>query len=837
MSAARSSSARKARRQANSLPYGRPPPKKEESWLWLKKLSNIMTPSFLKSSPPPESSSESEDSDGPDDEPVIAVTTPSVNLVSRGQEIEDSMNKLPQIPPPPCVQQSSSRTLPAESPATPPPSTQSARHTLASFPPPASPSDSLRAIEEFLRGQTTRVVEVDSILSYIQISPKDNKPFRFETPLRGSSHASGSSHGQTTSLPSLSTSKTLPKNPNGTSFWRGGGSAKRPRNRFYSPAFGPPRASPDRLKLSVSKDVPSDPRADSKRRRVGEDSTTSVATPSGAPVHASTPPPQPRASAPGPSPTRAAQAVPFPVSSPLSPSPTTVNGSSNLPPTTPSRLRIPQKPTAPAIPSPLRQTWGQSANDSSPESSPQPQRQTKAASFMAELIKDATPPKKPDLSNPYQTASPVKTPARPRPKRPRATGKPTTPAEKAAKEKNEDEKMLVDPSEKDKAKEKPLEEYSPQAIIEATLPKGSKRSRPIFDAPQSPTPETQAPDDMVDRRSPKRSKADESDTSKSTDPFGSNKGFSAFAPSTPSPSKPPATAFELPPPASMPSSPAKDATKPSIIATPPSPSAAAPSGSSTSSSVPVATPLSPTLNKSVFGAPKTSSIPKEPSKLRFSYQPEPTTTPPADAPISGLPPTPKLAPAQISGLPFTTAGMSRTPTLPDISNASSHNKEDDMIARLMASPMLAVASSVFKIPPVAYNMDPAHVRGREIALAMSEEELPKFEWKIPVTKHNMDPAHVRAREAAMAIPLEELYKYFPTSSSTSREEAEKKDEKKADSAKPAAPTAPPPVAFNWGAVGIKAPGASSGASWTCSTCMLSNPATATDKCTVCDSPR
>jgi hypothetical protein len=33
---------------------------------------------------------------------------------------------------------------------------------------------------------------------------------------------------------------------------------------------------------------------------------------------------------------------------------------------------------------------------------------TQAASFMAELIKDVTPTKKPDLSNPYQTASPVK---------------------------------------------------------------------------------------------------------------------------------------------------------------------------------------------------------------------------------------------------------------------------------------------------------------------------------------------------------------------------------------------------------------------------------------------
>jgi hypothetical protein len=44
------------------------------------------------------------------------------------------------------------------------------------------------------------------------------------------------------------------------------------------------------------------------------------------------------------------------------------------------------------------------------------------------------------------------------------------------------------------------------------------------------------------------------------------------------------------------------------------------------------------------------------------------------------------------------------------------------------------------------------------------------------------------------------------------------------------------VGFDWAAVGMKPP-TTSGASWTCSTCMLSNPATAVDKCTVCDTPR
>ncbi|KAF8675662.1 hypothetical protein RHS04_06642 [Rhizoctonia solani] len=45
------------------------------------------------------------------------------------------------------------------------------------------------------------------------------------------------------------------------------------------------------------------------------------------------------------------------------------------------------------------------------------------------------------------------------------------------------------------------------------------------------------------------------------------------------------------------------------------------------------------------------------------------------------------------------------------------------------------------------------------------------------------------------------------------------------------------ASFNWGAAGVKAPSASSGASWTCDVCMLSNPASATEKCTVCDAKK
>jgi hypothetical protein len=71
---------------------------------------------------------------------------------------------------------------------------------------------------------------------------------------------------------------------------------------------------------------------------------------------------------------------------------------------------------------------------------------------MTELIREATPIKKPDIANPYQTASPVKTvkPPSKRPAhKPRATSK-------------------QPPTE---VKEKKEPEMTMQAIIEATLPK------------------------------------------------------------------------------------------------------------------------------------------------------------------------------------------------------------------------------------------------------------------------------------------------------------------------------------------------------------------------------
>lgn len=96
-------------------------------------------------------------------------------------------------------------------------------------------------------------------------------------------------------------------------------------------------------------------------------------------------------------------------------------------------------------------------------------KQTKTANFVAELIKETAPPKKPDLSNPYQSASPVGKVGPPRraTKRPRATGRPVLPNKD---QKAEEENSQVEEQEK-KEKELKLKTLSAQAIIEATVPK------------------------------------------------------------------------------------------------------------------------------------------------------------------------------------------------------------------------------------------------------------------------------------------------------------------------------------------------------------------------------
>ena len=260
------------------------------------------------------------------------------------------------------------------------------------------------------------------------------EPFRFSTsPSRGSSPSSGLGASNDASGDTRTSKKTLSRNPNGVLRWQGAGSA-RPRNRYRSPGFGS-QPQGQRIKLS-----PPRPAADTKRRRVGSEVETSTAQKSAPPAVTSTivfPASSSTSTVNGKTPVPQVPASPSAPAAPVAPK---VNGTAS------PRLRttgITVKPTTPAVPSPLRQAWKQ--GDSPPQP---PTRPTHAASYMTGLIKDVTPLKKPDVSNPYQTANPVKMPPR----------KPVTRRFRPAENK---EKQPKEP------------EMTVQAIIEATVPKVS----------------------------------------------------------------------------------------------------------------------------------------------------------------------------------------------------------------------------------------------------------------------------------------------------------------------------------------------------------------------------
>jgi hypothetical protein len=83
---------------------------------------------------------------------------------------------------------------------------------------------------------------------------------------------------------------------------------------------------------------------------------------------------------------------------------------------------------------------------------------------MSQLIKEATPPKRPDLSNPYQTASPIAKVGPPR-RSTRRTKVPTRAEQPNGK----------DVEEKKKQEAEQMVDIPAQAFIEATVPKVSHR--------------------------------------------------------------------------------------------------------------------------------------------------------------------------------------------------------------------------------------------------------------------------------------------------------------------------------------------------------------------------
>ncbi|KAJ7493411.1 hypothetical protein B0H11DRAFT_961925 [Mycena galericulata] len=844
--AVRSQPRRSAARSAASLPYSRPkpaPPKKSP-WAIATGLLNYLNPLRLRSdsrsiSPIDVDDDDEPESDSPSDE------GPPESLSARGRQMVHNL------------------TAPAQPPMEPMP------YLLPDSSSPKKNLDTVAAFLEQRRGQTISPLEAEGLISLIHKStPVEEKPepFRFSTsaslpstPARGNSptvpndiFTLGTS-SSTTAVSGGSPRKTLTKNPNGVYRWSGGGSARPSKNRYASPAFGTPRASPERL---VFRDSPAQNDASPKRRR--------LETPP-----AATPPPVPRSAAPGPSPTRiaASKYFPFPLSSTPASSP--ISGSTaaapGAPATTPARTAMIKVHSTPAHPSPLRQAWGGSpaSSVSSNGSSPAQGTPTKAAALLTALIRDAdaeAPPKSADVRNPYQSASPVGVrvtnthpPDAANRKRARATGRPAERKAREAKEREENAAKEKEEKEREE-KEKKREVLPPQAIIEATLPKGSKRSRPPahFNATASLN-SLAAPPVPAPRRSP-RLEPQHMETDVDADAGEKDQEErDAGAPAAKRARLPvvngsaPANGGMLNG-ASVPKKDAEPAPPVSTTSFSFSASVSAPSGfSDAGTGNGAGFTLGASASTNTLGSgfdfrlgpkPIATSAPKEPSKLRYSFAP-PTPPPVVDKPKNLFPmdppppPQPKIVPA-----PAPAASLYRE-------TAKAGLTQDPKDAARMMAPS-TLPSFVFSVLTNAPG--PEHAKAREAARRIDKGALPMFDFAAPPAQ---DKGKGKAREevkpvqgfnwaAAGAAPPKpkDASGSWTCGTCMLSNGPEVTDKCSVCETPRAAPEKAPVQGFNWAAAGAAPPKpANAAGSWTCGTCMLSNGPDIKDKCSVCDSPR
>lgn len=177
-------------------------------------------------------------------------------------------------------------------------------------------------------------------------------------------------------------------------------------------------------------------------------------------------------------------------------------------------------------------------------------------------------------------------------------------------------------------------------------------------------------------------------------------------------------------------------------------------------------------SRTTFGH-KPSSAPKEPSKLRYSYQPEAATPTASMTPVA----TPSFA--------------------TEVKSEGLSNKQ----------------------PNITVTRDP-----KATALALHTTVLPTFTFTIAaISTFSLTPAEKIARKQVDSKAEASL----PTFTLSQKPEANSSTKIAVSS---------PVVAFDWSAAAINPPNAVGG-NWTCSTCMLSNPASATEMCTICEAPR
>ncbi|KAF7770500.1 hypothetical protein Agabi119p4_6474 [Agaricus bisporus var. burnettii] len=681
------------------------------------------------------SSDEESDSDNQEREEQI-LPSPGPSLFRREQQLTQNIPANgPAFPPPP----------PPAFPHPPPPPSTFPHPPPSTFPPPPpptnkrprtpqrqestsksglprveftfrySPSQKLDTVSNFLMQHANIPMsreDIDQMVALLQQSKPAEQPLRSKNPCATIPPRSKSPN----SLLPTSTStapRTLGKNPNGTYKWKGVCSSRafRSRNTFSSPVipvhpsktFRAPATSTDAEALGN----------DRKRRRIGDPTTEPQDPPlvNGASLNQ----------------------VSLPVASTATDSTSRTSTTTSLqspPVATPVRQRIQvlQKPTAPVVPSPLRQAWtggSPSGSESGSPQGPNPVRRTKTAQHVTDLVKSLNSQDKvvAEIRNPYELANPVKRPTMPKRKRVAPAKKPATAA----------------PAPKETTT-KIAKEMSVHAIIEATLPEGSKRSRPPADLEKADTQKDVT--EELEAPAPKRLK-----------PL--TNGHKEYEDS---------------------SSQVAKATQGKPVTS---------HSHTTGAHVPTKPNLGPKFN-----------MPKEPSKLRFSVQPESTSTPPSPAPEPKAElevPKPVAQPIFTSNVAITVPPVSKNRAISSITNG------------VRASPQV--------VYPVA---TPTQKSVKDTARSQPLASLPSFTFTFP---SSLSCGNVKVNETAKAFPLASLPTYDFTCNGVTVELSSSVQ------------------SFDWAAAGLKKPSTSSGGGWTCGECFLSNPATATTKCQTCEAPK
>ncbi|EPS94541.1 hypothetical protein FOMPIDRAFT_1026147 [Fomitopsis schrenkii] len=228
--------------------------------------------------------------------------------------------------------------------------------------------------------------------------------------------------------------------------------------------------------------------------------------------------------------------------------------------------------------------------------------------------------------------------------------------------------------------------------------------------------------------------------------------------------------------------------------------------------------------------------PTRPSSLRNQVSVDKEDAPEPFAP----PPAPKPAFASIS-----------KPSAPPVVPAPKPIVERNKLAAAAPKDAIAfvLAKSVRELPTFTLTIIATHLDvsqlAKDKARTLPQAKLPTYDLKAlssPGAGPSKAPAASSSSKgfnwdaAGMAKPTPTPAGSWTCSTCMCANDA-KATEKCAvcEAPRPGAPKAPA-AAFNWGAAGIAKPKAKEG-SWTCSTCMCSNGAEVTEKCTVCEAPR